>query len=613
MRNIQNYILGIAVFLCFIFFPLPCQAKEISKDIEITIPDNYVQCSFIATFEKDVIDHTVLIDPKGNEYAFTENIGGEGLKCTVKKVIAGTYHVVSTADSEQLWDGEGEYDENSMTADDLIGKITVTVKAEEESSDVVSHNIKIAKEIDGLSIYWKDDSIVVSWTDESIGNVNITVSDSKTLQLLAQEKVSSGYFEKEIDQSIEEILISVVPSESSSIDGAGNEYIKKVYNHPDATVQIEPYEYTNLDAIPAKVILNKPYKLVYTVNDNVVEETEQMDAGEYDVSVSTVVGENDLKIYVVDEEGNMRSTGINFIKDIEPPIIKILNDITGIKTYDDKISFEGTVEDFETLTFRNDSVFVDWDGSFEIEATLKDGDNELVLTATDLAGNEATYTAIVTKLVKEEKSVPWEYIISGFGILLIILLFFILRKAKFHFSSCAVPEKLKRKHHTIKRNPDRSDYIFLAVCVVAYLCMIKFVFQISVVSSGSMEPKINTGEVILLNKLAYTVKDPSRGDIVSFYSDEEQCDLLKRIIGIPGDTITFTDGYVFVNDTLCDEHLYLDEDVETNCQKEFTVPEGAYFVMGDNRLYSKDSRSWENPYIEKNKIIGKLLIHLDFH
>ena len=631
MKKIRLALCLLVTGLCTWLSYVPSYAAEVTKDVQVTIPNDYVQCSFYATFDKDINADTILVTPNGDRYPFTDNIGGEGLKCTIKKVKAGTYHVIATLnpdagdnpaeetqetddtspDAIEDTDTTETADDIPLSADELIGKITVTVKAEEESADVVSQNIKIAKEIDGLQIYWKDDSIVATWEDESVGNVNVTVMDSKTLQILGSRKVKDKYFELEIDQSIEEIIISIVPSESSTIDGAGNEYVKKVSNHPEATVSIEPYEYTNLDAIPIKVSLFQPYSLLYTINEENVGGTDVLEPGEYDLEVPTVLGENNLKVYVVDSEHNMRSTGISFTKDMEPPILKITNDIAGTKTYDSNIHFEGTVEDYDKLMFRNDSVFVDWDGTFSIDASLKEGENELVLTATDLAGNEATYTAIVTRLVKEQKTIPWNLIFLFLGILLITILFFIKKKCNITIHTT------KRKNHN-KRNSsligssEKADYIFYVICIAVYLILIKYVFQVSVVQSGSMEPTINTKEVILLDKVAYLVKEPRRGDIITFNSKEKNSDMLKRIIGMPGDTISFVDGYVFVNGTICDESAYLEEDVETNCLSTFTVPEGCYFLLGDNRYNSDDSRFWENPYIAKSDIIGKLLLHVDF-
>jgi len=114
-------------------------------------------------------------------------------------------------------------------------------------------------------------------------------------------------------------------------------------------------------------------------------------------------------------------------------------------------------------------------------------------------------------------------------------------------------------------------------------------------------------DIALYNKLAYDITDVQRGDIIAFWSDEGNAFYAKRVIGLGGDTIEFHDGYVFINGLLADESLYLDENVETNCSKTFTVPEGCVFVLGDNRDESLDSRYFLNPYIPLEDIEGKYI------
>lgn len=156
-----------------------------------------------------------------------------------------------------------------------------------------------------------------------------------------------------------------------------------------------------------------------------------------------------------------------------------------------------------------------------------------------------------------------------------------------------------------------GGYILLLVttCVVAIFffgCAIN-----TTIASGSMEPTLMTGDHIVYNRLAYTLAEVQRGDIISFNSREYDKNMSKRVIGIAGDHIEFHDGYVFINGALCVEP-YLEEGVETNCSKEFDVPEGCVFVMGDNRENSTDSRFFNNPYIPVEDIIGKYLGQLPF-
>lgn len=117
-----------------------------------------------------------------------------------------------------------------------------------------------------------------------------------------------------------------------------------------------------------------------------------------------------------------------------------------------------------------------------------------------------------------------------------------------------------------------------------------------------------TGDFTIGYKLQYLTKDVERGDIIGFDfvdTDKEKYKVIKRVIGLPGETVSFKDGCVYINDVKLDESEYIDENMETNCIATFTVPEDSYFVLGDNRENSYDSRYWPNPYISKKDIFEK--------
>lgn len=143
------------------------------------------------------------------------------------------------------------------------------------------------------------------------------------------------------------------------------------------------------------------------------------------------------------------------------------------------------------------------------------------------------------------------------------------------------------------------------ICIfIAASLFFKFVLIPGNVPSASMEPTLMTDDKIFVNGLAYTAHDPQRGDIVAFHSKELGCILIKRIVGMPGDTVSFESGYVYINGQPVNE-TYLSDSTETNCTKTFKVPDNSYFVLGDNRTNSLDSRFWENPYVTKDSIIGE--------
>ena len=125
------------------------------------------------------------------------------------------------------------------------------------------------------------------------------------------------------------------------------------------------------------------------------------------------------------------------------------------------------------------------------------------------------------------------------------------------------------------------------------------------VPTGSMENTIMPGDRLIGNRLAYRSKSPERGDIVIFrYPDNEEELYVKRVIGLPGDTIAIEDGA----DTPLDED-YLKEDwtVATG-NYHFEVPEDSYLMLGDNRNDSWDARYWTNPYVREDKILGKAAV-----
>ncbi len=158
-----------------------------------------------------------------------------------------------------------------------------------------------------------------------------------------------------------------------------------------------------------------------------------------------------------------------------------------------------------------------------------------------------------------------------------------------------------------KNDIDKRMFFCSVVVLCACLFVSIFVIQFTHVESGSMEPTIMTGDYTVVNKLAYLEQTPERGDLIAFKSDELGLYLLKRVIGLPGDKIEFREGFVYINDSLYNESAYLVQGTETNCTKTFYVPEESYFVMGDNREHSTDSRFFKMPYISQKNIMGKVI------
>lgn len=126
------------------------------------------------------------------------------------------------------------------------------------------------------------------------------------------------------------------------------------------------------------------------------------------------------------------------------------------------------------------------------------------------------------------------------------------------------------------------------------------------VPTASMENNIMVDDCILGFQLAYTFSDPKRGDIVIFpWPDNPEVTYVKRIIGLPGETLEVKNGSVYINGTPLKED-YLKEPM-TGEYGPYEVPEDSYFMMGDNRNPSLDSRKWKNTYLKREDIIAKVL------
>lgn len=159
----------------------------------------------------------------------------------------------------------------------------------------------------------------------------------------------------------------------------------------------------------------------------------------------------------------------------------------------------------------------------------------------------------------------------------------------------------------------RKDILFLIIPLFVVVILFRVIFGITVIQSASMEPTLMTGNTVFVNRVCYKLGDEvSRGDIVCFDSVETGKIMGKRVIGLPGDTIEFSGGSVYINGEIIDESAYLNKDVQTYGEGTFKVPNGCYFLMGDNRTNSFDSRLWEQPYIEKDKIMGRYMGQIDF-
>ncbi len=201
-----------------------------------------------------------------------------------------------------------------------------------------------------------------------------------------------------------------------------------------------------------------------------------------------------------------------------------------------------------------------------------------------------------------------------------------------------------------RKEPLLVEYAKSFFPLLAFVFVLRsFLIEPFQIPSESMIPTLQVGDFIVVNKFAYGIRlpvfktkvietgDPQRGDVVVFFPPHEDRYFIKRLIGRPGDTVRYADNQLYINgEQVEQEFLYFDEDVSfaPGCWTQFAVvherfgdkeslarkcmkpgrfsregtwvvPEGYYFMMGDNRDNSLDSRAWQSPYVPDKNIVGK--------
>lgn len=166
-----------------------------------------------------------------------------------------------------------------------------------------------------------------------------------------------------------------------------------------------------------------------------------------------------------------------------------------------------------------------------------------------------------------------------------------------------------------QKTPKKENFFkeivkFTLIALAIVIPIRAYVAQPFIVSGASMDPTFATGQYLIVDQLSYHFEDPKRGEVIIFrYPRDTETFFIKRIIGLPGETISVDNGKVTIINTekpdgfLLDEAAYITKDHKTSDTFTLTLGHDEYFVMGDNRPQSSDSRAW-GP-LEDKYIVGR--------
>ncbi len=622
MKN-KKWLLSLLLFLFILFIPEKTANAQTQKNIFVELKSDYTACSFKLNFTNSGEYTATLISPDNhNERITTEfsKVDDLNMICNATKCKAGTWTIVITKiDAE---------------SPDDIGPVKVSAEATKEKETDLVDTIKVGRDISGLQLFFVDDELNVTWTDKSCGNVTVQVVNTATNEILDNQTISDQSYTCKIAENIKTITVSVVPTVSSKIEDAVQKFNLEIKGEPKGIVTFEDLDDTNKDYLEATADLKEEYGCEVYVNDKKVFTQGMMDPGTHVFKIPLVSEYNSVLFYLVDKIGNKYSFRKALVQDTICPVLSLNEEYDGIQTIENKITITGKVSDYEKF-YINDKEYpnISTDGQFNIDCHLHLGMNEITLKAVDKAGNEITYDAAI--MMKEKKSSP-----IGFVVLVIAVISFAIvihkifkkkqnKKEKTVDDLDYVPEDEEYENEEpeaavemsldeyeeiqkreLKSNVTKVEWIRFSIICVVLILFLNFVVTICIIPTASMEPAIAAGDIVLINDLAYLVWNPQRGEIVVFKSTEKGVKMSKRIIGIPEDTISFKNGYVYVNDQKLDESAYLSEEIETNSCRSFTVPAGCYFLLGDNRENSDDARFWKEPFIKKSAMKGKVFFKI---
>ena len=137
-----------------------------------------------------------------------------------------------------------------------------------------------------------------------------------------------------------------------------------------------------------------------------------------------------------------------------------------------------------------------------------------------------------------------------------------------------------------------------------------FMFQSVTIQESAMEPTLSVGDRFFVNRVVYKFSSPKRGDLIVFKTSgsDDAALHISRVIGLPGEVVEIKDGKVYIDGspTPLDDSFIPEKMIGS--YGPYTVPENCYFMLGDNRNDSKDSRSWKNKFVRFDQLVGKAVV-----
>lgn len=158
-----------------------------------------------------------------------------------------------------------------------------------------------------------------------------------------------------------------------------------------------------------------------------------------------------------------------------------------------------------------------------------------------------------------------------------------------------------------------SWFLYLAFVFLAVYLIVTFVGQRTSVNGDSMETTLSNGDNLLMDKLTYHFRDPKRFEVIIFpCPTKPDVYYIKRVIGLPGETVQIVDGKVYINGEVLESDVYAATSMGQAglAYEPITIGEDEYFVLGDNRQISKDSRSEAVGLIHRDSIEGRALLRI---